>query len=140
MSIRTRTYLGPRPCKRQGFTLIEVMIAVAVVSILVALAIPSYQRYVIRGKRAAAQSQMLDIANREQQFLLANRVYVDKTALEASGFALPADISNVYTYTVTVGAGTVPSYTITFTPIGAQASDGNLTLDSEGVKSPASKW
>ncbi len=116
------------------------MVTVAIIGIIAAIAYPSYQQYIIRGKRSAAQSQMLEIANREQQFLLANRVYADKTTLESNGFALPAEVSAVYTYTITVGAGTVPIYTITLTPTGAQASDGNLTLNSEGVKSPTNKW
>ena len=41
---------------------------------------------------------------------------------------------------VAVGTGTVPSFSITFTAIGTQVSDGNLTLTSEGVKSPTDKW
>ena len=88
----------------------------------------------------AAQAQMMDIANREKQFLLANRAYADKTALEASGYRLPSEVSRNYEYAISVGTGTVPSFTITFTAIGSQASDGNLTLNSEGVKTPADKW
>lgn len=128
-----------RPSSR-GFTLIELMITVAVVAILAAVALPSYQQYVIRGKRAAAQAEMMDIANRQQQFLLANRSYADKTTLEASGYALPTEVSAHYAYTITVGAGAVPTFTITFTPSGSQASDGALSLTSEGVKTPAAKW
>lgn len=124
----------------RGFTLIELMITVAIVGVLAAVAFPSYTQHIIKSKRRAAQAQMMDIANREQQFLLANRAYVTKTALETSGFALPTDVSSAYDYAITVGTGTVPSFTITFTPTGGQASDGALTLDSEGVKSPTAKW
>ena len=53
--------------KQHGFTLIELVITIAVVGILAAIALPSYQQYVIRSKRSAAQAQMMDIANREQQ-------------------------------------------------------------------------
>lgn len=123
-----------------GFTLIELMITVAVVAILGAVAYPSYATHIIKGNRAGAQAQMLDVANREQQFLLANRGYATKTVLETSGYALPSEVSTRYSYDITVGADTVPGYTITFTAIGSQASDGPLTLNSEGVKTPSSKW
>lgn len=126
--------------QQRGFTLIELMVAVAIVAILAAIALPSYREYVIRGNRSAAQAVMLDIANRQQQFLLANRAYASVATLEASGFTLPTEVSGKYTYAITLGAGAVPSFVITFTAQGSQASDGNLSLDSEGVKTPAEKW
>jgi len=121
-----------------GFTLIELMITVVVIGILSAIAYPSYQQYLIRSKRAAVQAQMMDMANREQQFFLANKSYASDTTL--GGFALPAQISSVYACSAVAGTGTVPSFLITCTPSGTQASDGVLTLNSEGVKTPASKW
>lgn len=131
--------------KARGFTLIELMITVAVIGILAAVAFPSYTRYVIRANRSAAQAQMMDIANREQQFLLANRSYVSKVALEASGYFLPTSVSAKYGYTITLNTdltpvSAVPSFSITFAPTGTQASDGDLTLTSEGVKTPLNKW
>lgn len=130
----------PQNKNAAGFTLLELMISIAIVAILTAIALPSYRSFVQRGTRAAAQAQMMDIANREQQYLLANRAYATKTQLESNGFSLPSDVSSKYTYDITVGSTGAPSYTITFTPTGAQASDGALSLNSEGVKSPAGKW
>lgn len=124
---------------QKGFTLIEILVAVAIVGILAAIALPSYQQHVIRSNRSAAQSQMMDIANREQQYLLANRVYASKALLEAT-YRLPTSVSSKYNYDITVGTDTVPSYLITFTPIGTQDGDGDLTLSSEGVKTPVDKW
>ncbi len=120
----------------RGFTLIEVMITVAIVAILAAISYPSYTQYVIRANRSAAQAQMLDIANRQQQFLLANRAYATKTELESSGYALTSELDSKYTFAIDVGTGTVPSYVITFTPMstGPQANDGALTLNQDGVK------
>lgn len=126
--------------RERGFTLIELMITVAIVAILAAIAYPSYQQYVLRGNRGAAQGAMMEIASRQQQFLLANRAYAGKTELENSGYALPSKVADHYDYEVAVGTGTLPSFAITFTAKGAQADDGNLTLNSEGVRTPADKW
>jgi len=123
-----------------GFTLIELMVVIAIVAILISVVLPAYQNQVIRGHRSAAKSQMLEIANRQTQFLLSNRAYASKTALEATGYSLPAEVAANYTYAITLGAGAAPSYSMTFTAIGRQASDGNLTITSEGVKTPADKW
>ncbi|MGK8470515.1 hypothetical protein ACRS34_06055 [Stutzerimonas stutzeri] len=45
-----------------------------------------------------------------------------------------------YSFAVTVGSGTAPSFLITFTALGSQAVDGDLTLNHEGVKTPPDKW
>lgn len=125
----------------RGFTLIELMITVVVVAILAAIAYPSYVQYVTRSKRAAAQSVMLDIANRQQQFFLANRTFASKAALEGSGFALPAEVSRNYSYAITVSAGPPPSFEIAFTATGSEAERlGDLKLDSTGKRTPADKW
>ena len=85
-----------------GFTLVELMIVVVIVGILVTVALPAFQNQVIRGNRTAAQAEMLDIANRHQQFLLSNRTYMDKTMLEASGYSLDPDVARHYVYTITL--------------------------------------
>jgi type IV pilus assembly protein PilE len=126
--------------KQRGFTLIELMITVAIVALLAAVAYPAYTSHIIKGKRAAAKAQIMDIANREQQYLLANRTYADKTQLEATGYALPKDVSDAYDYAIEVGASTAPTYTVTFTAKGTQATDGNLTMNSSGAKTPIEKW
>ena len=123
--------------KQAGVTLIELVIVVIIVGILAAIAIPSYRQYVIKGNRRAAQALMMDIANRERQYFIGSREFASKADL---AYSLPTDVSDNYTYDIALVAGPPPTFTITFTAIGGQVSDGNLTLTSEGDKGPAGKW
>lgn len=127
----------------RGFTLTELLITIAILSVLISIAVPNYRQFVIRGKRSAAQSVMMDVANREQQYLLANRRYADKATLESNGFSLPAEVRENYTWDISLGTGPRPSFVITFTGVGTQAADNSpapLTLSSSGEKAPAEKW
>jgi type IV pilus assembly protein PilE len=126
----------------KGFSLIELMIVVVVVGIIAAIAIPQYSQYVVRGNRAAAQSFMLDVSNREKQYLLDARSYAD--SLATLGMTPPVEVSRNYTITISAPAGTPPTYTITATPVvgSKQENDGNLTLDDTGAKThgAATTW
>jgi type IV pilus assembly protein PilE len=140
-SAATPDWLRAERLRQRGFTLIELLIAIVIVGILVAVAIPSYLQYVIRANRAAAESQMMDIASREQQIFLSNRAYGTLADLGYSSF--PSELNGKYSFPPTLNidnTATPPTFTITFTAIGSQASDGNLTLDYQGNKTPPEKW
>lgn len=123
-----------------GFTLIELLIATAVVSILAAIAYPSYQQYIIRTNRSSAMQFMLQMANREEQFLLDASAYTATVGTGGLNLTPPAELGTRYTFSAAATAGPPPTYTLTATAIGDQASDGNLTLDNLGQKTPADKW
>ena len=126
--------------RQRGFTLIELMVVVVLISILAAIAFPSYSRYVAKSHRRAAQAQMSEIANREQQYFMATRGFADKATLTSNGYLLPADVSPYYSWNVTT---TTTGFTITFTPIGSQAEhavEDVLTLNEAGTKTPDSLW
>lgn len=123
-----------------GFTLIELMMVIVIMAILLVVVLPAFQDQIRRGHRAAAKSEMLDIANRQQQFLLANRAYTADVG-ELS-YSMPAEVKDRYADppTITLGGGAVPSYRMTFVAKGSQASDGDLWITSEGAKGPPEKW
>ena len=120
-----------------GFTLIEVMIVVAIIGILAAIALPSYNQYVVRSNRAAAQSFALEVANRQQRYLLDARSFA--ADMSALGMSEPAKVANAYTITTASIADAKPSaFTVTATPKGSQATNDTdckvLTLDQAGTK------
>ncbi len=126
---------------QKGFTLIEVMVAVVIVAILATIAIPSYREYVIRSHRRAAQAAIMEIATQQQQYFVANRWYATAAQL---GYTLPPEVDEYYDLTINAPAPAVPpvppTFTITLTATGSQAGDGPLSINSEGVKTPAAKW
>lgn len=124
--------------KISGFTLIELMIAMVILAILAAIAIPNYQDHVRKGRRATAQTFLMEVANRQTQYLLDARNYaVGTTALTTLNITVPADVSKYYTVTVDPAAVTnPPSFTLTATPVvgAGQDGDGVMTLDHVGNK------
>lgn len=128
-----------RAPKQRGFTLIELMITVAVVGILAAVAYPSYTDYIRKGKRGTAQAALMDVASKEQTYLLDRRAYTDNLA--SLGFAAPKEIENDYTFTF-VGfdaSASPPAFTVQATPSTKLQTKGeqNLTVNHLGVKTPA---
>ena len=125
--------------RSQGFSLLEILVVVAIIGILAAIALPSYKKQIQRSNRAAAQSFMSDVANKQQIFLSTARTFAG--SLSELNLTEPADIvPKFYKFDVTPAAGPPPCFTITAKAQGNQADDGDLTLDCQGTKTPPEKW
>lgn len=122
----------------QGFTLLELMIVVAIVGILSAIAIPSYSQYVIRANRADAQDQLSEVAFEQERFANRNRSYT--LNMKQLGYASDPIRSSQGFYDIDAelcaGTGVTVQTCVIMTAIpvagSRQAGSGNLTLNTRG--------
>jgi type IV pilus assembly protein PilE len=129
--------------RARGFTLIELMIAVAVVAILAAIVFPSYALYMKKSRRGDAEATLMDIAQREQQYLIDARAYApDVVTLYSANTPIPGSVSSYYNVVINAPGGAPPTFAVTATPIAGspQAGDPVLTIDNTGAKTPANVW
>jgi type IV pilus assembly protein PilE len=128
----------PRVSGESGFTLVELMIVVVVVSILATIAISGYTNQVRKSRRTEARTALLDLASREERFMSTNSNYsITPSDLGYTG-ALPITVGSGY-YQITVltkvdATSTVPaSFLITATPVAGKGQDKDASCQSFSV-------
>lgn len=128
----------PRPRAQQGFTLLEMMIVVAIVGILAAIAVPSYQSSIERTRRTDAQAALVALAQKMEQAYARNYSY-QGLAAGGADTGIPAATllpEAVDFYDLTISAAATNTYTVAAVPLGAQAADdcGTLSVDQAGSR------
>lgn len=101
---------------QKGFTLIELMIVVAIITIISAIAIPAYSDYVTRSKRADAKTTLITVQLAQEKYRTSN---IDYATLSDLGLSDPIPSPDGY-YTVTVTAASTATYTLEATPTADQ--------------------
>jgi type IV pilus assembly protein PilE len=122
----------------RGFTLIELMVTVAVVGILSAIALPSYTQYVQKGRRVDAKNAVQDLALREERFFSTNNHY-SKSATDLGFTVFPVDVnaSGTSYYSLDVSMpDSADSFKVTATPKDSQTADAcyAYNIDNLGVQ------
>jgi type IV pilus assembly protein PilE len=130
-----------------GFTLIELMIVIIIVGILTTIALPAYQDYVRKSRRAEVIALMLDLQLTQEKFRANNISYASSLAAMGVTTAYVANQVDSSFYTVSTTSSTNNSYTITAVAAGNQTKDTQngtqcitLRINQSNTKSPANCW
>lgn len=123
-----------------GFSLIELLVAIVIVGIVAAIAIPSYNNYFIRGSRSAAQGELMELASIEEKIFLNSNAYsssitaaYDGTSTGGLGKTSGQTTDGKYALSITA---TSQTYTLTATPVSgkSQVGDGNISISENGQR------
>ena len=126
-----------------GFSLIELLIVLAIVSILSAIVYPSYRSHITHAHRIDGQTALLDLANRMERYYTEHNTYQTATiGLDKVNSILTSPISDGGWYSLSIREATNTTYILQATPIGTQATNDtlcqSLTFTSSGIKGIAS--
>lgn len=142
------------PSDLRGFSLVELLVTVAIIGLLTAIAIPGYNQYLIKANQSAAKSVLLDIASRQEQYLMTNGTYGTLVQLN---YTVPTEVSTYFDITLTTGTNSgssiaalqgLPIFTVSASGKTGTLQEGKpaagattaYSINQFGLKLPVSAW
>jgi len=130
--------------KDQGFTLIELMIVVAIIGILAGIAYPAYQDYITKGRRTDAKVALLSLQMAQEKYRANCAQYADALHASTRSCVAGGDHDLIHAaaspdgyYTLSIASGNATAYSVTATYTGIQTGDTDcktLSIDQDGAK------
>lgn len=123
----------------KGFTLIELMIAVAIIGIIATIAVPQYTDYITQSRRTDGMSALLHMAALQERYYVQNNTYAAQADIDQVG----GSSSKEGYYSIEIDSASGSAFSITATAIGEQAGDTDcptLSINQAGAKTPVACW
>ncbi len=140
--------------RQPGFSLVELIVAVAIIGILTAVAIPAYKDYLIRANKSAAKAVLMEIASRQEQYIMKAGNYGSVADLN---YTIPTEVSTYFDISLTTGTNTASTVAaLQGMPIFTVSANGKvgtlqenhpaagaataLSINQFGLKLPVAEW